>query len=112
MQNENTDMAFITETWINKKEGFQLITSQLKCFSYNSITENRMPRKAGGLACIYKDDLTVEKIKTDNRPTFGLPSLKIKITSYKQPLAFIYRTPYSKKIINFQPIPLLKSSQI
>ena len=63
MQIENIDMVFIKETWINIKEDLQLITSQLKCFGYNIITENRMTRKGGGLACIYKDDLTVEKIK-------------------------------------------------
>ena len=62
MQIENIDMAFITGTWI-KKEDLQLITPQLKCFGYNIITENRMTRKGGGLACIYKDDLTVEKNK-------------------------------------------------
>ena len=45
-----------------KKEDLQIITSQLKCFGYNITTENRMPRK-GGLACIYKDDLTVERNK-------------------------------------------------
>ena len=49
MQIENIDMAFIIEIWINKKEDLKLITSQLKCFSYNIITENRMTRKRGGL---------------------------------------------------------------
>ena len=40
-------MAFLTETWINKKEDLQLITSQLKCFGYNIITESRITRKGG-----------------------------------------------------------------
>ena len=35
-----------------------------------------MARERGGVACIYKDDLTVEKIKTDERATFELLSLK------------------------------------
>ena len=55
-----------------------------------------MTRKGVGLACIYKDDLTVEKIKTDKRATFELLSLKIKVASHKKPLALDYRTPYSK----------------
>ena len=72
MQIENIDIAFITETWINKKEDLLLITSQQKHSGYNIITENRMTRKGGGIPCIYKDDLTVEKIKTDKRPIFEL----------------------------------------
>ena len=82
-------------TWISKnKEDLQPITSQLKCFSYNTIIENRMTRKGGGLACIYMDDLTVEKIKAYNRATFELLLLKIKIASQKQPSALVHRTPY------------------
>ena len=45
MQIENFDVTFIIETWINKNEDLQLIASQLKCFGYNIITENRMTRK-------------------------------------------------------------------
>ena len=53
MQIENINMAFVTETCINKKEELQLITSQLKCFGYNIITENRMTRKGGGLSWLF-----------------------------------------------------------
>ena len=56
-------MAFIIETWINKEEDLQLITSQLKCLGYNIITKkDRITRKAVELANIYRDDLTVEKL--------------------------------------------------
>ena len=55
-------MPFIIETWINKEEDLQLITSQLKCIGYNIITKkNIISRKGGELACIYRDDLIVEK---------------------------------------------------
>ena len=55
-------MAFIIETWINKEEDLQLITSQLKCLGYNIITKKtRITRNGGELACIYRDDCTVEK---------------------------------------------------
>ena len=66
-----------------QKGDLQLITSQLKCFAYNIITENRMTRKRGGIACIYKDGLTVEKVKAEKRASFRLLSLKIKIVSHK-----------------------------
>ena len=74
---------------MDKKENLQLITSKLQCFGYDSITENTMIRKGGGLSFMYKDDLTVDKIKIDKRPTFELLLLKIKIASHKQPLELI-----------------------
>ena len=40
-------------------------------------TKNRISRKGGWLGGIYKDDLTVEKIKTDKRVTYELLQLKI-----------------------------------
>ena len=38
-------MAFIIETWINKEEDMQLITSQLKCLGYNIIAKKQNNQK-------------------------------------------------------------------
>ena len=46
-----------------QKDYLWLITSQLKCFAYNIVKENRISRKGEELACLYKDDLTGEEIK-------------------------------------------------
>ena len=77
-----------------QKRGPATNYSTTKGFDYNISTENRMTRQGGGMACIYKDDLTVEKIKTHKRAIFELQSLKIKRPLHIQPLALIYRTPY------------------
>ena len=55
------DIGFITVTWINDKINRDIITSQAKNTGYTIISHERLNRKGGGLMCIYKKGLKVEK---------------------------------------------------
>ena len=93
MEVNKIDIGFITETWINDKIDRDIITSQAKNTGYSIISKERLNRKGGGLMCIYKKGLKVEKIRSISKKSFeGL------VIRFQQTVFFlIYRPPYSKK---------------
>ena len=70
MEVDKIDIAFITETWINNTIDQDLIASQAKNVGYKIISHECMNRKGGGLTCIYKSELNVEKVRTISKSPF------------------------------------------
>ena len=60
---DKIDIGFITETWINKTIDQELIISQAKNVGYKIISHECTNKKGGGLMCIYKSELNVEKVR-------------------------------------------------
>ena len=61
MEVDKIDIDFLTETWINNKIDQDITTSQAKNAGYTIIAHGCLSRKGGGLICIYKTGLKVEK---------------------------------------------------
>ena len=64
MEADKTDTDFITETWINNKIDKELVISQSKNAGYTIISHELLNRKGGGVMCIYKSKLKVEKVRS------------------------------------------------
>ena len=93
MEVDKIDIGFITETWINNTIDQELVISQSKNAGYTIISHERLNRKGGGVICIYKSGLKVEKVRSVMKKSFeGL------IIRFQQTLfASTYRPPYSRK---------------
>ena len=93
MEVDKIDIGFITETWINNTIDQELVISQSKNAGYTIISHEHLNRKGGGVMCIYKLGLRVEKVRSITKKSFeGL------IIRFQQTLfALMYRPPYSKK---------------
>ena len=66
MQFNNTDMCFVTETWMqhgNEPE-YKYIKANLDTAGYNILIQGRENRKGGGLAVIYKLNLHVNDMSS------------------------------------------------
>ena len=96
IRNFGWDMAVITETWLTDNDEIWIETSELTKYGYKILTKNRIGRKGGGIALLYRSTLNVEWIEQQhNWETFefGIWSIKSKgITSY---IHGIYRPPNS-----------------
>ena len=64
MEVDKIDKGFITETWINNTIDQDLVISQSKNAGYSIISHERLNRKGGGVMCIYKSGLEVEKVRS------------------------------------------------
>ena len=93
MEVDKKDIGFITETWINNTIDQELITSQAKNLGYKIISHECRNRKGGGLMCIYKSELNVEKARIISQESFG----GLVIRFQQMIFALVYRPPYSKK---------------
>ena len=86
IRNFGWDMAVITETWLTENDEIWIDTSELTKYRYKILTKNRIGRKGGGIALIYRLTLNVEWIEQQqNWETFafGIWSIKCKgITLY------------------------------
>ena len=92
MEVDKIDIGFITETWINNKIDQELVISQSKNAGYTIISHERLNRKGGGVMCIYKSGLNVEKVRSITKISFE------SLIRFQQTLfALIYRPPYSRK---------------
>ena len=93
MEVDKIDIGLITETWINNTIDQELVISQSKNAGYTIISHEPLNRKGGGVMCIYKSGLKVEKVRSITKKSFeGL------IIRFQQTLfALIYRPPYSRK---------------
>ena len=89
---ENIDIGFITETWNNNTIDQDVMTSQAKHVGYTIILHEHMNRKGGGLMCIHKSGLNVQKVRTISRRSVDGLTVRFQQTSF----ALIYRSPYSK----------------
>ena len=94
IKNFGWDMAVITETWLTDNDEIWIDASELTKYGYKILTKNRIERKGGGIALIYRSTLNVEWIEQQrNWETFefGIWLLKNKgITSY---IHGIYKPP-------------------
>ena len=64
MELANIDVGFITETWINNTTDLDSMTSQATEAGYTIISCKYTNRKGGGLMCIHKSGLNVQKVRT------------------------------------------------
>lgn len=87
LNNSNTDLLFLTETWLNNQT---LIFSDLSLNSkYSSILVNRESRRGGGVALIYNKALKIVKKFTGT--VHGCEVIVAEINTYK--LILLYRPP-------------------
>ena len=56
-------MAVITETWLTDNNEIRIDASELTKYGYKILTKNRIERKGGGVAIIYRSTLNVEWIE-------------------------------------------------
>ena len=90
------DLVVITETWLTENDQNWIDVSELSKYGYKIQTKNRIGKKGGGIALIYRGRLNVEWI--DQQQTWetfeiGIWSIKSKgITSH---IHGIYRPPNS-----------------
>ena len=62
LEDKNTDIACITETWLNPYEGHKHILSELNKFGYNVSFRSRKARKGGGVAFLIKKHIKFSRV--------------------------------------------------
>ena len=91
------DIVFLQETWIRKCDGS--IVKEIKEYDYD-ILSCRKPRKldwGGGVATIYRNNLKVKHIRTENYKSFESVVSKVLSSNGAVLLVNLYRPDYSEK---------------
>jgi exonuclease III len=93
LQDNNVDIAFISETWLT--EQCNNTTSTIKSYGYSIIHSHRHDAKGGGTAIVYKSLLSVSPVNIDieHLTTFEYTTACVKCSSdMKVLLVCVYRT--------------------
>ena len=96
MIDERIDICVITETWLNENgddKTIAEITQQGFCF--DSIP--RLDRNGGGIALLYRDNISVNKATLNHFESFEYAEWKITTKSCNLVVVGLYRPPYSEK---------------
>ena len=93
MEVEKIDICFIRETLINNKIDKELVISQRKNAGYTIISHEHLNRRGGGVMCIYKSKLKLEKFRSITKKSFESLIIRFQHTLF----ALTYRPPYSRK---------------
>ena len=56
------DLAVITETWLTENDQIWIDASELSKYGYKILTKNRIGKRGGGIALIFRLTLNVEWI--------------------------------------------------
>ena len=88
------DIFLVTETWLtDADDGFK---NQLCPPGYTMHQSNRSHRQGGGIACIYKEHLSLTKIDPPTFTTFEIMEMLLNINSIRVHVVTIYRPPPSQ----------------
>ena len=83
----------MTETWINNTIDLDSKISQASLAGYTVISHEHMNRKGGGLICIHKSGLNVQKVRIIYKKSFDGVIVRL----HEAYFDLIYRPPHSKK---------------
>ncbi|PIK37803.1 hypothetical protein BSL78_25357 [Apostichopus japonicus] len=90
---ENLDFCIVVESWIKDSDTIEI--ASLKADGYNFVNVERKDRIGGGIGIFYKNNISVEVIDSGERSSFEFALFKIRIGSFVNDVAAIYRPPYS-----------------
>ena len=96
LNNNNIDIAVITETWLNEDtENAWVLTSELNTNEFQLDTSNQIGKRGGGLALISRSYLKTRKIMEGNPKTCQHAIWKFETHGNSVTCVVIYRSPYS-----------------
>ena len=97
IQECRADLTIITETWLQEDDTIWLMSTELNNDGLKMETVNRKSGKGGGLAIVYKTNITIKKLKTGATRSFEYAIWKCIIKGITTNILAIYRPPYSEK---------------
>lgn len=90
---EHIDVAAVTETWFHENDQ----AAKIECTptGYKILDKPRIGRTGGGIAIVYRENISAIENSTCNPTSFELSEWTLTIGTFKLLLVLIYRPPYS-----------------
>ena len=97
MQQNDTDIALIQETWLRDSDGFIIQSIEEYGYKVKAYRKPRDTELGGGVAIITRDSIKTYKIKGLSYRSFEYQSYELKLFSGNVRLINVYRSPYSQR---------------
>ena len=89
----DADLFALTETWLADEDTAH--RAQMVPVGYKLIDRSRVDRVGGGTALLYRENINVTKIGSEERRSFEYLELLVSSGSFRVRLVIVYRPPYS-----------------
>ena len=92
--NSSADLVAVTETWLTDKDSAARL--EIIPYGYKLINQSRLGRAGGGIALLYRDSISIKKIRGKEEISFEFAEFIVKSGSFSTRLVIVYHPPYSE----------------